>query len=386
MASSGNSRVSYAWINFVIIMVFSFFCWGCGSGEPSAEEIENQQRQKEIIEAKKLAEKLRNEKPFNFEEEQKRLIERPSNVCSLDADFSFMDLGPNPDFFKDGSMAVYHDKWTNIYVRYFSDDMRKVKIATEGRNPTFNQDLEDPKIVFERFRLNQKDWGGQVLGLTVKKIQPDAEEVQITDEQASKPHFVNEGKRIVYNQDDQYYLIDSSLETQPIDDARYWELIEDRYEINCDWKVLNYYADIYGVWITDRQEQNFNLLWTTKEKPITYVIPERFWIYFYTEMDSGILKLRPLALMQLELEGGAEKGLQEDDLLDVYAKKVSPLTGEVIGYHEDQWKGTLRVVSVEAEMSIAEYQTRLFEKEVLPQDIYRKRQAPSVSGAVLKYR
>jgi hypothetical protein len=343
----------------LLVLSVSLLMMTCGRNEPTPEEIRERQRQKEIEEAKRLAEQLKQERPFDFDLHQKKAIKDPGNVCRLRGEFLSMDMGPDPDFYWEGNAAVYHDKWTNIYIRIFDQDFARQKVLRGGRNPRWAKSYDAPKIIYERYKLNPRDWGGQNLGIAIQRLFTEADPQIITEEPCTNPYFVNDDKNIVYQAGDRYILMDERMNEREITKAEYERLISERYTIDCNWDVTPEYNGVEGVWIHTKDNRYHAMVGRASNIRTLRIIPERCMIYFWSEDKAGIIRLQPFALPQIHLGGGSGIEYKVGQILGVYGVARSPLTDEVIGIDENDWRGNVRVISVTEDGAVAEYQTRL---------------------------
>ena len=344
------------------------FAWGCGDEATTAEELAERQRSKEIEEAKQLAEKLRNEKPMEMDEIQRKIVQDPGNVCKLDGEFRYMDMGPDPDFFWDGSGAAYHDKWTNLYFRDFLHDYVRRKFYKGGRNPSWNKSMDKTKVIFELFKLNPADWGGVNEGIAISSPFDGSEPQVITTDPGSFPFFCNNDTNIIYRLDDKYVLLDEKLEKREITQEEYERLVNERYSVSCNWKVSMGLEGFDGVWVSSLDDRyHCQVLSGTQIKKVK-TVPGSCQIYAWNEDSPGLITLKQVTLPKIQLSWGTNNGLKVGDSLQVFAVKLSPLTGEEIGFDPNKYRSTIRVVSVEPDSAIAEYQTRLFRTLVSDKD------------------
>lgn len=338
-------------------------------------------RQKEIDEAMEFSKELANAEPFDFQAMQEKIIKEPGNVCRLSAEFLYVDMGQAPDFFYDGSGSTYSDLWTNIYYREFFPEMRKYKLLKGGRNPSWNHSLEMPRIVYELYDYNHRDSTGINKGIKVINVYGDQEVTHITDLPGTKPRFVNEDKNIVFEMQDKYFVVDEFMKVQNVTPEEYQNLIK-KPESACKWKVVMNYRDLPGIWIQSLDERTYCHLWPSEKIETVEVIPNNCWIYFWGSETAGIIKPKPIQLKNFVISIGSAQGIQLGDLLDVYDKQISPLTGEVIGYHKDRWKGTLRVIEVQDAKCTAEFQTRLGREGVFISDSAVLTTNPTIMGTI----
>jgi hypothetical protein len=362
------SRLESLWL--ILVLGFGLAMhWGCGSGEPTPEELKARQRAKEIEDAKQVAGKLRDEKPFDFDQHQKKIVRDPENVCMLMGEFRYMDLGPNPDFYQDGDSAVYHDKWTNLYFRNFNDTSGRVKFHKGGRNPAWNKSSKATKVIYERFRLNPNDWNGVNEGIEMIVPLVSKEPELITKEPGTNPFFVNDDRNIVYRLGDQYILLDDKLERREITREEYTKLVEGRYEMNCNWKVGSSFEGVSGVWVSSLDDRYHAQVHDPKSFKTLTMVPQNCYIYVWSDTEPGLVELKPFALPKIKFNPGEATDIKVGDVLRVYAIKRSPLTDEVIGFYADQWKGNVRVLTLEGEEGTAEYQTRLAQAQLAAGDV-----------------
>ena len=361
------------WFYLLILVVIStitlFYGCKCGKEELSPEELKRRQREKEIEEAIKLAKKLKEEKPFDFENIQKRIIKNPGNVCRLEAEFIFIEMGENPDFYYDGSGACYADKWTNVYWRDFLNDFRKYKITKNGRNPSWNKNPKEAKVIYEKFYLNPRDWGGVNKGIEVSNIMGEIKPVLITDKPATHPYFVNDDKNIVYQLYGKYYILDENLNEKEITREEYERLVKNRYKIDCQWKTLTKYRGVEGIWITTPDERYFSLVFPAKNVKTVKIVPNVCWVYFWSPENEGILKFRAVGIPKFYVQLDKGKNLNVGDIVDVFQVRRSPINNKPIGYFKDKWKGSIQVIDKKDNNIICEYQTKIYH-EVIEVDDY----------------
>ncbi|MBN2054639.1 hypothetical protein JW905_06940 [bacterium] len=362
-------------------MLLAAILAACSGGEEQVTESQKKKREKEIQEAIDLIENIKQEDPFDLKKAQERLIKEPDNVCRIGADCVYIDLGKSPDFFMDGSGGVYADRWATLYYRDFWSDMKKTKLIKGGHNPKWNHQPQTPKVVFERFDLNVREMTGINKGISVIDA-VSLELTNITDLPGKEPMFVNNDENIVFTIEDERYLVDDVMRVKKISEETYSELVK-KPKPQCNWNILLSYRDLEGIWIQSLDERSYCMLWPTENVETVMVIPESCWIYFWNQDNAGILKLRSNGFGTFTLDLGTQDGIRMGDLLDIYEKKVSPLTGEVIGFHSDKWKGTLRVIKVDEESSVAEYHTRLFREPIFKTDAVVLSTDSTVVGSII---
>lgn len=378
MQNSGN------WWHRKVVLILHFvlpiLLISC-SGEKTADKDKENKRDAEIQEAIKLSEQMKQSDKLDFEKLQQKIVKNPGNVCRLMADFTFINLGENPDFFYDGSGVVYADSLTNVFYRDFGVDMKKFKLLKGGRNPSWNHSLEKPKVVFEVYKVNPRDLTGINHGISVIDVYGTNDIKSITDLPGVNPRFSHDDSSIVFRLENKYYSIDEKMAVTEITKERYDEIV--KVPVNtCDWSVLPSYRDKTGVWLKSADERSYCLVWPATSIDVMFVIPNSCWIYFWSKENAGLLKIQPESIRNFELSLGSKDGIAVGDILDVYEKKLSPLTGETIGYYDNKWKGSLRILTVQDASSTAEYQTRIFREPIIPGDAIVNPSNTAVSGSI----
>jgi len=138
--------------------------------------------------------------------------------------------------------------------------------------------------------------------------------------------------------------------------------------VSCNWKVSMGLEGFDGVWVSSLDDRyHCQVLSGTQIKKVK-TVPGSCQIYAWNEDSPGLITLKPVTLPKIQLSWGTNNGLKVGDSLQVFAVKLSPLTGEEIGFDPNKYRSTIRVVSVEPDSAIAEYQTRLFRTLVSDKD------------------
>lgn len=342
---------------------------GCGGGDKKATERQQQElRRKQIEEAKDLAARLRKEEPADLRQQLLERVRTMDNICKLQPEYTFIDLGREPDFFWNGTGATYSSKSTDIYVREFRGSLPRTKVA-RGRHPSFALDKKDIKLIYEKFVLKPNSWDGVVHGIEIAWPYKDKEPILITDDPGTYPYFVDNDRAIVYQIKDEYFYLDEKFNRKKISREKYQELLDKRQKsAACMWKLQDEYNGIRGVWLASADDAYHLLAWPLSSVQILRQIPERCWIYFWSEEDDrGLLKMKPIALPDYTIK--ADGPIQVGDRFDIYAPRISPLTKENIGYFKEKWKGTLQVSEVGEGEAKATYVTRLSQEVILGNDI-----------------
>ena len=363
-----NITISLRWI-VAIVLVLSL---GACSTNDKSKDVEEREYQRKLKEARELADKIRKGDIFDEEALVREKLLRPESVCALGADFTSTDFGPSPDFRPDGDAILYSDKSTMIYYYYFPTRQR-FRLAKNGRNPSFGSLPKNPgdqKFIYERYLLKKNSWEGGSAGLmmnTEANWLSDAK--QITSIPGTEPYLVNDDQFIVYRIDDKWYQLDDKMESKQITKEEYNNLRDSRYTFENAWTVHPSYHGIQGVWITDLEQKKWCQIRSAKDIRTIKVVPKSYNIYFWGAEISGICLIKPADMNRYTVEMDSMEGVSLGDLFDIYEKKVSPISHEVIGYDESQYKGTLEVVEILDNKSICEYQTRLYMEGIFAGDI-----------------
>ncbi len=374
-----------SFLKTLIVSVCVAVCFGCGSKD-ALKEAEEREYQKKLKEAQELAEKISKGDIFNEEAIFREKKLNPDNVCNLTADFTNLDLSSTPDFRGDGMAAVYHDRDTTVYYYYFIN-RRTYKLATNGRNPSFGMLREnegDIKYIFEYFTLLENSWEGVNRGI---KLNNEANYLNdsklITEIPGQHPYLVNNDTNIIYMKGDGYFILDDKMAESKITREDNEQLRDSRFTLEQQWQVKDSYKDIPGVWITDAEEKNWCQLREAKSLQTTIVIPKTHDIYISGENQDGVVLIRPVEGMQLTIEIDKPELVALEDLFDVYATRVSPISQETLGPDKTKYKGTLRVVNIVQNKIVCEYQTKLHMTSIFAGDIAIAQKDENIMGSII---
>jgi len=375
-------------ITFRFACIFISLCVlvACGS-EDKMSDREERDYQRKLKEAQELADKIRNGDIFNEEAQKQELKLRPTNVCLLSADFSVYDFGPSPDFKLDGNAVLYADKSAIVYYFLFNNRQR-YKIWKNGRNPSFGalpDEGGDQRFIVEYFKLRENSWEGDSHGLLLNTESNWLNDPKLlTDKPASDPFLVEGDKTVIFKNDGKCFQQDENMMITSITKDRYNELRNSRYKFEHQWKIATSYKGLSGVWITDLEEKNWRQLRSLDAVETVQVIPEHYAIYTWGKEAAGVLVLQPSELPQYTIQLlDATKMAQEGDLFDLYEKKTSPISHDVIGYHEDKYKGTVRVIRKVNDKLVCEFQTKLHLTGIFKDDTGVSQRDNSIQGRIL---
>ncbi len=371
---------------FACVLISLVVLCACGS-DNKMSDLEERDYQRKLKEAQELADKIRSGDIFNEEALMKEHKLRPVNVCSLSAEFAVHDFGPSPDFKLDGSAVLYSDKSAIVYYFLFSNRQR-YKMWKNGRNPSFGTlagEGEDQKFVMESYKLRENSWDGDSHGLLLNTETNWLKDPKVlTEEPGTNPYLVESDKLIIFKKGDGCYQQDETMTISEITTDRYEELRNSRYKFENQWKTVTSYHGIPGVWITDLEEKNWRQLRSLDGIQTIQVIPVYYGLYTWGKEAAGILILQPSDLMQFTIQlGDATQNADSGDLFDVYEKKTSPISHDVIGYHEDKYKGTIRVIRKINDKLICEYQTKLHLTGIFKEDTAVSQRDKSIQGRIL---
>jgi len=182
---------------------------------------------------------------------------------------------------------------------------------------------------------------------------------------------------------DRFFELDENLEKREITEQEYIQLRDSRFEMRQQWKIATEYKGLKGLWITDPSERNWNMIRDLVNLETTRVIPSYYSIYCWGAEFAGILEIIPTDLPSFSIRLNDNLTADVGDLFDVYEKQVSPISQEVIGFYEDKYKGTLRVVRIVQGHLICEFQTKMYLSGVFKDDAAVSQKNKSIIGAIL---
>lgn len=371
-----------------ITIVLSIICLlaGCGSGEQKSE-IEEREYQRKLAEAQELARKIKEGDLFNEDQIILSQIREPDNVCTLTSNYIAVDFGPSPDFRNDGMAAVFNDKSGVVYY-YDLATKQRFKLFQMGQDPSFGmyRPNGEQKFIFQEYELRKTDQGTDIniLGLLMNNendwLKPPK---QIYAGPASKPFLVNEDKNVIFKEEGKFYLLDEQLEKNEITEEEYNQKRDSRVVLDNRWKLMEEYKGIPGIWVTDLAEINWVQLRDTEQLQTVKVMPAHYAIYCWSNEFTGLLEVIPTDIPNFSIQLAEGKTAAVGDLFDVYEKKLSPISQEVIGYDETKYKGTLRVIKVVENIYICEFQTKLYLTGIFKDDAVVSQKNASISGSIL---
>jgi hypothetical protein len=370
---------------FSMVLLGCLVLLGCGTKD-AAEEAAQRDFEKRLQEAQELARQIRDGGLFDEDRIRQQRIQEPDNVCMFSTNYITVDFGPQPDFRADGVAALYNDKNGVIYYYDFAGQQR-YKMHQYGQHPTFGALKKDgtQKYIFQDFEWVKTDDGlhqninGILMNTEDDWLKPSK---KLYDGPASHPYFVNDDKHVIFKENNQYFMLDENLKKQQITEQEYILKRDSRYDLRYMWKIETEYRGMKGLWITDLAEKNWVQLRDVSELKTIMVIPTDYALYCWGSEFAGVIEIIPTELPEYSIKlntGQAVVG----DLFDIYEKRINPINQEVIGYHEDKLKSTLRVVRIIENIYICEFQTKMYMRGIYKDDIAVSRKDSNITGWIL---
>lgn len=359
---------------------------GCNSKDTTNKQQERDYQRK-LAEAQQLARKIREGDLFNESQIRQKRIRTPDNVCAFTCNYHSIDWGPEPEFRGDGRAAIYNDKSGIVYY-YDVESRQRYKMWQYGQHPSFGMRLSDgnQKFIFQEYEIKRAD-GGNVVEIKGIRMNTDNDWLKppksLYEGNAEHPYLVSEDKNVIFIEDGQHYLLDSQLIKNPISEEEFIQLRDNRFPHENKWKVVQEYKGIQGVWVTDLAELNWVQLRNTKQLRTLKIMPVHYSLYCWGDEFAGMLEIVPTDLPNYSIALGENMKASPGDLFDIYEKKLSPISQEVIGYQEDQYKGTLRVLRIVEGHLVCEFQTKVFQSGIFKDDAAVSQKNPQVIGKIL---
>ncbi|MGB3975519.1 MAG: hypothetical protein WBM02_01665 [bacterium] len=371
---------------FLLVMVGCFVLLGCNSKD-AVDEAAQRDFERRLREAQELARQIKEGSLFDSEELRLQKIQEPDNVCSFSTLYVGVDFGVEPDFRMDGAVVMYSDVHGIIYY-YDIHGKQRYKMHQYGQHPSFGSLKTDgtQKYVFQDFEWVQTDEGleKKINGIYMNNENDWLKKPQLVyTGPAEHPFLTNDDKTLIFKENNKFFMLDENLKKIEISEKEYLSLRDTRFNFQNSWKIKTSYQGILGIWITDLAEKNWvQIRDLNQELDTIMLIPKSYSLYCWGEEFAGIIEIRPADLPEYSFklnQGQAKVG----DLFNVYEKQVSPINQEVIGYHEDKLKSTLRVVRIVEDIYICEIQTKLYMLGVYKDDIAVSQNDKSVYGPIL---
>lgn len=373
-------------IRVVIFTVAIAMLYGCKS-KVESDQLKEREYQRKLAEAQELAKQIREGDLFNENQIIQERIKNPDNVCAFTTSYQAVDFGPDPDFRGDGYAALYNDTGGIVY--YFDlGNRQRYKMWQYGRDPSFGMLLPDgnQKFIYQDYDLVKTDEGTEkkILGLLMNTdkdwLRPPK---NLYEGEASKPYFVNEDRTVIFVEADKYWLLDEQLQKKEITEEEYNQLRDSRFTYENTWKLMDEYRGKKGIWVTDHAELNWVQLRDTTDLSTIEIMPVSYHIYCWGNEFAGILELSPTDLPNYSIKLNEGLSASVGELFDVYEKKLSPISQEVIGYKKDQLKGTLRVIKIVEGHLVCEFQTKLYQNGIFKDDAAVSKSNPQTIGKIL---
>ncbi|HPQ38942.1 MAG TPA: hypothetical protein PLV45_01085 [bacterium] len=349
--------------------------------------MEEREYQRKLAEAQELARKIKEGDLFNEDQILLSQIREPDNVCTLTANYIAVDFGPSPDFRGDGLAALFND---TSGVVYYYDLMTKqrYKLFQLGQDPSFGAFRPDgeQKFVFQEYELRIGEEGTEIhiLGLLMNTetdwLKPPK---QIYQGPASEPFLVNDDQNVIFKEADAFYKLDGELNKHEITEEEYKQLRDSRYILDNRWKVVREYKGLKGLWITDPAEINWVQIRDTKDLKTIKIMPAHYAVYCWSNEFTGLLEILPSDVPNFSIRLQDGQSAAVGDLFDVFEKKLSPISQEVIGYDQNKYKGSLRVIKIVDDILICEFQTKLYLTGIFKDDAAVSQKNSSVTGSIL---
>ena len=200
---------------------------------------------------------------------------------------------------------------------------------------------------------------------------------------ASHPYLVNKDRNVIFQIEDKYFLLDEELVKQQITQEEFEQLRDGRYVLEQNWQIRKEYRGMPGIWITDPAELNWVQLRDTTDLRSILIMPINYSIYCWGKEFAGLLELIPTDTPYYSISLHNNRTAVVGDLFDVYEKKLSPISQEVIGYKEDKFKGTVRVVKIIDGHLVCEFQTKIYQSGIFKDDAAVSQKNPETIGSIL---
>jgi len=374
-----------------LVQVFVFFfivglMIGCGSGEEKSE-LDEREYQRKLAEAQELARKIKEGNLFNEDQILLQRIKEPENVCNFTANYIAVDFGPSPDFRGDGMAAIFNDQSGVVYY-YDLKSKQRFKLYQMGRDPSFGayRPENEQKFIFQEYELRKTEKGTEehILGLLMNTekdwLKPPK---RIYSGPAFEPYLVNDDKNVIFKENGKFYLLDEALKKNEITEEEYKQMIASRIILQNKWKIEEKYRGIEGLWITDPTEINWVQIRDLTNLNTVKIMPAHFAIYCWSNEFTGLLEVLPTDIPNFSIKMTEGQTAAVGDLFDIYEKKLSPISQEVIGYNKEKFKGTLRVIKIVEGVLICEFQTKLHLTGIFKDDTAVSQKNPEITGYIL---
>ncbi len=368
-----------------IVMFTIIFFVGCKSDD-YPDEMAQREFEQRLQAAQELARQIREGGMFDEDAIRKEKIVNPDNICSFTIHYWAVDFGANPEFRLDGQVAIYDSQGIIYY--YDLIGKQRYNIFQFGRHPSFGMFQEEglQRYVFQQFDRVMTERGRETI-IRGLKMNTEATWMQppktLYEGNASNPYLVNDDKNVIFKKDNQHYLLDENLRKSEISQDEYVQLRDSRYHYKNQWKVKDQYRGIKGLWITDLNEKNWLMMRKMEEMETVIIIPENYSIYYWGSELAGVFEIIPTETQKFSIKLDNNMTASVGDLFDVYEKRISPISQEVIGYDQERFKGTLRVVDIIDGYYICEYQTRIHMQGMFKDDIAVLQRDNSILGRLL---
>jgi hypothetical protein len=371
---------------FSVVVLTGLFMIGCKSHEPD-DDLAQREFEQRLQEAQELAMQIREGSLFDDEAQRKERIMNPENVCMFSTHFWAVDFSADPDFRGDGAAAIYNDSHGIVYY-YDLNGKQRYNIYQFAKHPSFGmfQPEGEQAYVFQKFDRVMTEKGREVIVHGIKmNIERDwmSPPKTLYEGNASHPYLVNNDRNVIFIQDDKYFLLDENLQKTQITQQEYSRLRDSRFEMNHQWQIRGRYRGIPGLWITDMNEKNWVMIRPISELETVKIIPGHYSIYYWGNELVGVFELVPGDLQQFSVKLDDNHEASVGELFDIYEKRVSPISQEVIGYDKEKYKGTLRIVDVIEGYYICEYQTRIYLQGIYKDDIAVMQKDNNIHGHIL---
>lgn len=369
-----------------LLILAGVLLFGCKTKDDK-NEAEKREYARKLQEAQELAKQIREGGLFDEDEIKRQRVQEPENVCSFTANYVACDFGAEPDFRSDGKASIYNDN-TGVFYYFDLDDKQRYKMYQFARYPSFGMFLPDgkTKYVFQDYEKVKTDEGTEdiINGILMNNENDWLKPAQrIYSGPATYPFLVNEDTNVIFKEGENCYLLDENLAKRQITSEEFVQLRDSRYVMKNQWKVVNEYKGMRGLWITDLAERNWVQLRDLKDMKTIMVVPSLYSIYCWGPEFAGLLEIVPTDLPNFSIQLKEGMGADVGDLFDIYEKELSPISQEVIGYKKDQYKGTLRVVRIVQGLLICEFQTKAYLTGVFKDDAAVSQKNPAITGAIL---
>ncbi|MBN1296278.1 hypothetical protein JXA80_05825 [bacterium] len=371
--------------NFTLVIALLLLA-ACGSEEDKTD-VNEREYQRKLAEAQELARKIKEGDLFNEDQILLGKIRDPGNVCILTSSYIAVDFGPSPDFRGDGLAAIFNDQSGVVYY-YDLATKQRFKLFQLARDPSFGvfRSGGEQKYIFHDYGIFQVEGGTEERSLGIlMNTENDwlKQPKRIYKGPATNTFLVNDDRNVIFKEEGKHYLLDEQLQKNEITEEEYKQLRDSRIVIDNKWKIANKYKGIPGVWITDPAEINWVQIRDVTGLQTVKVMPSHYAIYCWGQDFCGLLEVLPTDVPNFSIRLPQDKNAQVGDLFDVYEKKLSPISQEVIGYESSKYKGTLRVIKIVDGILVCEFQTKLQMTGIFKDDAAVSQKNSDVIGTIL---